>query len=556
MTWLFGNYGRLSRDEKGEKADSKETQLNFNAGFVRDNNLGIIVDNYFDDDISGVIFEREDLDRLKEDIEMAKINAIVVKDLSRLGRSNAKTLTLLEYFEERNVRLVAINDHYDSLKDSDDLIGIKTWYNERYIKDISVKIRSNVHQKLREGEYLGTAPYGYRKEYRGTNNKLKPINKLVIDENIRPVITEIFDLYIAGYGYKNIAGIMEERGYPNPSRYKGYNRVQSERWTGDHIRRIIKNRVYCGDTVQGISERVSYKSKKTRKRPVHQWYIRENTHEPIVARETWLLAKGINEKRAGHNGSGKKKSIYLFSGFLQCGACGKFLCARKVKDKPLGYICSTYFHLGRRKGVNSRGCASHYVRDEVLHNLVLRDILAQISPTVIESAVKTYREKKIAEQDYSRTVADLQREIKKYQQQLSVVYEDRLNEVISVTFYQNKEREISQKIDYLKLRLSYLEKEKLQKQKLFQNGRRMQRIFDEFAASRPLTRELLERTVKKIYIFLPGDINEANKRDVRLRLNTDADTVERLSSDGGIFIEYNFKFTRSRSDNDLVDNDF
>ncbi len=541
MTWLFGNYGRLSKDEKGEKADSRETQLNFNAAYINDNSLGVIVDTYFDDDISGVIFEREDLDRLRDDIEEEKINAVVVKDLSRLGRSNAKTLTLIEYLEDKNVRLVAINDNYDSVKDNDDLIGIKTWYNERYIKDISVKIRSNVHQKLKEGEYLGTPPFGYKKEYVVRNNKLKPINKLIVDETIRPIIAEIFDLYINGHGYRSIADLMQEKGYPNPSQYKNYNRPQSERWTGDHIKRIIKNRVYCGDTVQGTSERVSYKSKKTRRRPELTWYIRENTHEPIVSREIWKLANEINMKRADGKGTRNKKTIYLFSGFLECWACGRSLCARKVRDKPLGYICSNYFHFGKKRIGKSGGCESHYVRHEVLEELVYKDILAQLDASDIEAAVETYIDKQSMETDYIKKLTGFNKEIKKFEQQLKVLYEDRLNDVISLGFYQNKAGEIQKKIDYLKVQKRNLEKQILQKQELGQSKQMIMENFARFIRNSQLTRELLERAVKKIYVFLPGDIKEADKSAVGLKLCTNLAAVERLCQDGGIFIEYNFK---------------
>lgn len=541
MTWLFGNYGRLSKDEKGEKSDSRETQLKFNAEFIKDNQLGVVIGNYFDDDISGVTFEREDLDRLKEDIENSIINAIVVKDLSRLGRSNAKTLTFIEYLEDRNVRLVAINDNYDSLKDNDDLIGIKTWYNERYVKDISVKIRSNVHQKLKEGEYLGTPPFGYKKEYQIVNNKLKPVNRLIVDEKIKPIIEEIYDLYIKGYGYRTIAKIMEERGYPTPSRYKNYNRSQSECWTGDHIRRIIKSRVYCGDTVQGISERISYKTKKTRGRPEEKWYVKNNTHEPIINRETWKLANEINKKRVSENGTRNKKAVYLFSGFLRCGACGKSLSARKVKNKPLGYICSSYFHFGKKKIGEHRGCESHYIRHELLEKLVYGEILGQIGPEDIESAVLTYREKRFTAKDYAKTVSDINHEIGKYEQQLYVMYEDRLNRLISVNLYQNKARDIEKRIDGLKLQRHTLEKEILYRQETLQNKQALKLRVTEYTKSHNLTRSLLERAVKRIHVFLPGDIHRENALIVKSRLSTDSEIVERLRKDGGIFIEFNFK---------------
>jgi len=541
MTWLFGNYGRLSKDEKGEKAESKETQLKYNAGFVLENDLGVIVDNYFDDDISGAIFKREDLDRLKEDIESLRINAVVVKDLSRLGRSNAKTLTLIEYLEERNIRLVAINDNYDSLKDSDDLIGIKTWYNERYIKDISVKIRSNVHQKLKEGEYLGTPPFGYKKEYQVINNKLRPVNQLIVDEKIRPVIVEIFDLYIKGYGYRNIANILGERGYPNPSRYKNYNRPQSACWTGDHIRRIIKSRVYCGDTVQGTSERINYKSKKTRGRPKEKWYVKNNTHEPIVNRETWTLANEINKKRGIRRGTGNTKNRYLFSGFLQCGACGKFLSARKVKQRPLGYICSNYFHYGKKRVGKDNGCESHYIRHDLLEKLVYEDILGHISPEDIESAVRSYREKYLTAKDHVKAFSGIKHEIRKYEQQLDLMYEDRLNLVITANCYQNKARDVAKKLDHLRFQMDSLEREMRQRQKIVQNEESLKQSLIKYMQSHQLTRALLERSVKRIHVFLPGDINGEKEIAVRSKLNIDSDIFELLSKDGGIFVEYNFE---------------
>ncbi|MBU7005617.1 recombinase family protein [Phosphitispora fastidiosa] len=539
MIWLFGNYGRLSKDEKGEKLDSKDTQLAFNNQFINDNSMGMIVDNYFDDDISGTVFDdREDLERLKEDLINGKINAVVTKDLSRLGRTNYKTLGLIEWLQENQFRLVAINDNIDSLKGDDSYIGIKTWFNEQYVRDVSVKIRSNVHQKLKQGEYLGTPPFGYKKEYTMLNNKPKPINKLLVDELVRHIIVEIFDLYIAGHGYRNIADILQDKGYINPSKYKNYNRPQSLRWNKDHVKRIITNRVYCGDTVQGVSERISYKTKKTRKRPETQWYVTENSHEPIVSRETWELANKINQKRANENGARNKKTIYLFSGFLECGACGRFLCAR-VTHGHLGFICANYFHFGKKADGKVGGCTSHHVRSDLLEQVVYDDIVNQMNEANMESIFHRKLEKEKIAKDHTKTISQLQKEIDKYKRKLDIIYEDRLNDIISVEYFQTKTKDVNNNIDGLKLQVATLEKEMLADKKLELTKDKLKSTFRDVLKQKKLTRELLEKAIKKIYVYLPGDIKDEDKEVVAKKLGTDIETVIRVKQEGGIFIEYN-----------------
>lgn len=538
MLWLFGNYGRLSRDEKGEKLDSKETQLNYNAQFILDNKIGLIVGNYFDDDVSGTVFNREDLDRLKEDLIQTKINAVVTKDLSRLGRTNYKTLEFIEWLQENNFRLISINDNIDSLKGEDGYIGIKTWVNELYVRDTSVKIRSNIHQKLKQGQYLGTPPFGYKKEYYSVNNIIKPINKLIVDEAIRPIIVEIFDLYIKGYGYRNIADIMQSKGYPNPSTIKNYNRSRAPRWTKDHIKRIITNAVHAGDTVQGTSEKVSYKSKRTKRRPPEMWYITLNTHEPIIDRETWELANQINKKRATQNSTRNKGRIYTFSGFLECGACGKFLCARNVKDRPLGYICSNYFHFGKKDDGKIGGCESHHVRHDLLEQLIYQDIINQLNEENLESIFNKYLSSGKDEKDHSKPINQLKKDVEKYNQQLNIVYEDRLNGVISVDYYQSKTEDIERKIEGFKQQIINLEQEMLQKNTQTITKDKLKSTFLEMTKGKQLTREVLEKAIRRIYVVLPNDIRNEDKEGVVLKMGTDIETIERLQAQGGIFIKY------------------
>lgn len=531
MQNLIGIYGRLSRDEKGERYASLEVQVQYVRQFVQERALGLVVNCYLDDDVTGVVFEREGLAQLLEDIAAHRVNTVVVKDLSRLGRSNAKTLTLLEMFEEQNVRIVAVDDNWDSFADDDDIIGIKTWYNERYVKDISRKIRSNIHQKLKTGEYLGTPPYGYRKEHNVVNGKLIPINRLLVDEQVRTAVEEIFRLYLEGYGYKRIAVRLEEKGYPTPSSHKDYRRPQSYSWTRDHIRRIISNRVYCGDTVQGVSEKISYKAKKTRRLPLQEWYVSENTHEPIVSRGVWEAANSLRiSKRRGMNAEAAKEEApflarpgkRLFSGFLVCGSCKAPLCARTRPNRPSGYACRNYLRRGRQEG----GCESHFVREDDLHSLVLRNMIEALGETARLEGMRLYSEKSAAAGGTDREIAGLNKEINKISRRLELMYEDRLNGVLPVNTFLEKRLQSERCLTELRERLANLRSGNLS---LLPD---QDEVWGRLWASGTLTRDLLEICLDKIYVCRPGD--RPNE------LSEFPEAAAALTRQGGIFVAYKF----------------
>lgn len=155
-------YARISRDDNRENFESIENQRDMLLAHAEANGLGTVTAVYMDDNVSGSAVHRPGLDRMKEDILKGMIDVVLVKDLSRLGRNNAATLQLIDFFEENGVRVVTADGRFDSLVDSD-MLGIETWVNERYVRDISRKIRAALRFKIQKGEYLGKAPFGYRK---------------------------------------------------------------------------------------------------------------------------------------------------------------------------------------------------------------------------------------------------------------------------------------------------------------------------------------------------------------------------------------------------------
>ena len=272
----IGIYVRESRDDNGENYETIETQRDLLIDFVERNSLGSIYAVYVDDNVSGSIFDRQGISRLREDVVSNRINMLLIKDLSRLGRNNAKTLQFLDFLEEYGVRVLSCDGRYDSLRDSE-MAGIESWLNERYVRDISRKIRTSLRFKIQRGEYIGNAPFGYRKADGAKN-------KLIIDDYEADTVRMIYSFYRSGLGYSAIAKKLNERRLPSPGGGK-WNRIA--------VRRILCSRVYTGDTVQGVSEKISFKSKKTRRLPREQWVITRGTHEAIISEEEFSEVQKI-----------------------------------------------------------------------------------------------------------------------------------------------------------------------------------------------------------------------------------------------------------------------
>ncbi len=416
-----GIYVRESRDDKGERLETIETQKSLLLQFAAQAHLGIVCAVYVDDNVSGVQFERPGLGRLQEDVEHHRIDVLLLKDLSRLGRSNARTLLFLEFLQDHGVRVLTFDGRYDSDRDAE-TVGIDSWYNERYVMDISRKIRSNLRHKMECGEYLGNAPYGYRKS---TAEK----GKLIICPEEAAIVEEIFDLYCLEYGYKKIADMLNQRHVAPP----GETRSLSGLWSSTTVRRILQNRVYLGDTIQGISEKVSYKSKKTRSLPPSRWVITRDTHAAIISPTQFEEVSAIRNRRK-NGGDRYKGRRNLFQGFLFCADCGAPLFARKQQGRESGYLCSRYLKEG------SQACSRHFIRENFLVRIVFRDVETmvwhflenhpafQLSQELLRRQMEKERQNRCQNEDAAVRLKRMKRK-----QQL--LYEDRLEERITPEFF-------------------------------------------------------------------------------------------------------------------------
>lgn len=492
---IYG-YSRLSRDEDKDNYDSIIAQNKIIDRYST-TKIGYPVIKIFEDDnISGYTFNRKGLNELKRLIESGKVDVLLTKDLSRIGRHNAKTLLFLEYLEEYNVRLILIHDNYDSNKDDDDIIGIKTWYNEKYLKDLSRKIKANLEIKQKETGLITKVPFGYKKSE-------KDKHRLVVDEEAAQIVKRIFRLYIEGHGGRSIATILNDDGVLTPSKYafiKTGKKISSniaELWSGTTVMNLIKDDVYTGRLRCGKTERRRINGRSIRlDKDMHM--VHENYHEAIISKEDFQLAEKIRKNRISNNVRGKKNTsgINLFIGFLRCGDCGGgFMRVNKKRSVP-GYICSNYHHFG------AKFCTAHRIAEEQLKEIILdklklmkyyiEDSLKQLDSeinTLINSTTDYDRRIK----KYRIMIIDKKEEIKNYSRQLA---QGIINEEIATEMIQGANREL----DELERQMEELINIEEAKSNLKTEAINSLDIINEIIESEDLTRKDLEKLLNKITI--------------------------------------------------------
>ena len=336
--WRAALYIRLSVEFNGRRGDSLETQRE-----IMEAHLALYPDIevagiYTDNGITGRTFEREAFQRMLADIEAGRINCVVVKDLSRLGRNTIDTGYYIEkYFPLHQVRFMAVNDQYDSEaadnSGSHITVPLKNMINEAYAADISKKVRSQAHQSMKAGEFIGARPpYGYRKDP-GNCHKLLP------DENTALVVRQIFTWAAESVPLNQMVKRLNEAGIPTPSHYKAScglikheNLMGSGVWQTMTVTKILSDEVYTGDMVQGKTTVIGHKQFPV---PPEDWIIVRGTHEPLVSRELFEQARAAREVAAKKYTQTVKTpySENILRGRIFCGCCGKPLHRQRSKNK-------------------------------------------------------------------------------------------------------------------------------------------------------------------------------------------------------------------------------
>lgn len=306
---------------------------------------------------------------LMELAEAEKVETIIVKDHSRLGRNRLVVGQLLEEdFVRLGVRYIAIMDNIDTKDGLSDFLPVQDWFNEMHAKNTSKKVRAVFQNKGMSGKPLATViPYGYRK------NEANP-DEWLVDEEAAEVVRKIFSLCVAGYGPTQIANQLFSEGIPTPTEYwQSQGRKTSalpvvpHKWAARTIADILERQEYIGDTVNFRSTTRSFKNKTKIERPREEWKVFENTHEAIIDRETWELVQTLRANKRRPNRTGE---VSIFSGLLYCGDCGEKLyysVTNNYKKEQAYFFCSSY-----RK--NTANCTAHYIREKVVYALVLENL--------------------------------------------------------------------------------------------------------------------------------------------------------------------------------------
>jgi len=374
-------YCRLSRDDLSiGESSSIQTQKALLTKYVQENGWRV-AGYYVDDGISGTTFEREDFQRMITDIEDGKINMVVTKDLSRLGRDYIKTGFYSEvWFPENGVRYIALNDGIDTLKNDNDIAPFKNILNEMYAKDLSKKIKSAFRVKFARGDYHGAFPhFGYAKD---PDNK----GKLIIDPESAETVKLIFDLAKQGYGAARIRTALIEKQVLTPAAYlykqnpekwyaKKFQNAEPHEfyaWSITMIDRIRDDEIYIGNTIHYRQISVSYKIKNRKFQSRDKWWRVENTHEPIIDMDTWNLV----QERYLHRGKPARISPpSIFQRIVLCAGCGKQMWLTPYQRKPNGELSTRrYFQCSTYRQYSKLKCTMHQASYTAVQAIVLNDI--------------------------------------------------------------------------------------------------------------------------------------------------------------------------------------
>ncbi|HHW31081.1 MAG TPA: recombinase family protein [Clostridiaceae bacterium] len=454
-------YCRLSKDDDVQgDSESIKTQKTLLTQYAKEHGF-LVVDIYADDGYSGLNFDRPGFNQMIEDIENGKIDVVITKDLSRLGRDHLKVGFYTEmYFPSKRVRYIAINDNVDTENNtSSDFAALKNVMNEFYSRDNSRKIRSSIKARAKAGLYRASfSPIGYRK---APDNH----NRLIIDEETAWIVRKIFELASQGWGAHRIRTYFEREQVPCPSWWlhqrgeKRYtkrfeNPANKYIWSHTVISNIIKNPLYLGHTVMCKSESI-FKVGLQQRTPQDKWIVVENTHEPLVSQEVFDF---VNEKIKSRKREDTSGNISIFSGLIKCGSCGKALSQRfYTKKKYKTFMCTTYAGFGADK------CTEHRVFYDDLYNVILKDIrsCAKLAFYDEEKALKLICEKSgfysnKREKEASSQLKAAEKRMEELNRLFEMLYEDSLSGCITksnfdrmIAKYQREQAEVEQKISEL-----------------------------------------------------------------------------------------------------------
>ena len=494
MDYHVGLYIRLSKEDESEgQSESVTNQLSLLTAFAKEHKL-CVFDTYIDDGWSGTNFDRPAFQRMIADIEAKKVNMVITKDLSRLGRDYIMTGHYMErYFPENRVRYISLLDGIDTGIEStaNDITPFRAIMNDMYAKDISKKIKSVKHDKQRKGLFIGGKPlYGYK--------MAEEKNKIVIDEEVAPMVRRIFGMALEGLSCRQIAARLNVEKVSTPATYAGLNQGRTGpyagMWSSERISDMLQNETYIGNMVQGRSKKINYKSKKCVRQPRENWIVVEGTHEPLIDRDTF---DKVQQLLGSRKTTRSRTYDFLLKGLIYCHECGYPLA---VINRPnargedcLYFVCRTYQRF-TKAGV----CTCHSIKEQTVTQAVIEKVREVCENYVRTEELLPTAEKAVEEANKANSqekeTAVLKAKIESLTAQLDRMYMDRLSGILEEQDFERIYQKAKQERAALEQKLSSLEAPTYEPEKQKKLARELvNRFVDGAWSNREVLVSLIER---------------------------------------------------------------
>lgn len=513
--WKVAIYIRLSKDDGNDESYSVKNQRErlddaYNElAAAEDMEL---VDYYIDDGFTGVDSDRDDFQRLLNDVRKGKVNCIIVKDLSRLSRNDWECKYYLQLlFVEMDVRFISLElpklDSYKRPEEVYDIgVSFQSMYNENHCRETSIKVRGTLNKKREKGQFIGSfAPYGYLKDPEDKH-------RFIVNPDTAPVVKDIFQWFVYdGMSKQAIAKRLVASGIPSPAVYKQQN-VSSKYhnpnvkdgkglWSHRTVDQILRNESYLGHMVQGRHKVKSYKIHTIVPIDREDWYFVKDTHEPIIDQTTFNLAQTILERdtRVAPN----KKQVYTFSGFLKCADCGKGMTRRSSRGYVY-YACKTYVHYSHDL------CTRHSLKNVDLEQAVLTAIQKQIALVdTLAQAVEEINNAPVVRTTSNRVNSQLRLRTQELEKTIRIkdeLYIDWKSGDISRDDYHRMKKDFEDKEQALRQTLSELQEEIEDLSKGISSDNPYLTTFLKYKNIATLERGIIVDLIKCIYVHEGGDI--------------------------------------------------
>lgn len=535
-------YLRLSKEDGDVAAGSRQesnsisNQKNLVQDYLESQKDIEVVSVRIDDGYSGVDFNRPEFQAMMKDIRDRKVDCVIVKDLSRFGRNYIEVGRYIEkIFPILGVRFIAINDNYDSINENNSEIvtAFKNLVNDSYIRDLSVKIRSNLEAKRKKGEFTGSfAAYGYRKS---ETNK----GQLVVDEFAAGVVRDIFNMKLGGMSPGTIADKLNDSHILSPMEYKismgenfrtSFKTNKKAKWAAGTVLRILENEVYTGVLVQGKRGTPNHKIKRMEVKDKKDWIRADNTHEAIIDKFYYDTIQRIMERETRRPPSGK--GIYLLGGLIYCGNCGKPMIHKicKGRKKHKDDIPNEYVYYVCKTNKEVKGCSGHRISEKVLFDTVFKELKYHIRTVLdVEDVLGKIDKVQLNEIQVKKLNAHIlckQEELMKAAELKSGIYEDFKDGILDREEYQSLKTEFNNRIEEAKEAISLYNDEK---RKLADNKNpkyEWMEYFKKYKELKELTREAAVIFIDRILIY------EGNRIKIRYTFGDQLkDILECLTAD-------------------------